>query len=179
MKIEQAGVHIGPYATAKQRKSRLITLASLLEQLNAVDTTDISYAHLVAKRGDKAFLQQRWGLRYEDYESPSCGTAACTLGYAAMHKPFQDMGLTMRWGERYLEDEHYRWYGIPILHLDNGEKINDSYDAGIRFFGLNTNEAWELFVGIPPFTQASQATICKQLAKNIYPANELAENYST
>jgi hypothetical protein len=44
---------------------------------------------------DRHLRMSGWAVYHTDPNEPECGTAACALGWGAMHKPFRDAGLIM------------------------------------------------------------------------------------
>lgn len=74
-----------------------------------------------------------------------CGTSACVLGYAALHEPFNKLGLSVRLEapERLLRGEST---GGTVIYKTSKAEETETY-AGQKFFGLSGDQAADLFGG--------------------------------
>lgn len=71
------------------------------------------------------------GVKFNlNYWQSACGTAACALGSAAIHKPFVEEGLELAGG---------------IFGKSPWYQNNSGFAAGKKFFGISGQEAYFLF----------------------------------
>jgi hypothetical protein len=95
------------------------------------------YDHVVQER----FEYTRWvGEDWEGKPDLSCGTLACSMGWATTIPVFQELGLRLKmWN-----DGWNRSYGI--VSLTNEQGTFDAEIAAAKLFDITTEQAQALFV---------------------------------
>lgn len=92
-------------------------------------------------KGNVVDFNMDYYLKETSREGGFCETSACVLGHAALHKPFQEMGLRPILGSVVGVVGSHREYVITYQ--------GKYYDrAGADFFDLTENEVNELFYGV-------------------------------
>lgn len=111
-------------------------LTELLNVLKSIPEENFSLDH---------WIQTRYSANDSTEELVKCGTVACAVGWACLHKPFQDLGLRLskdddRWSEIEVDEDNY---GIKSSFPVYQEKVG--WGAISRFFSLDTKEATYIF----------------------------------
>lgn len=95
------------------------------------------YDHVMQERFDYS----RWvGLDWKGMQDLSCGTRACSMGFAATMPVFQALGLSLKM----FHDPFDRQYGI--ITLTTADDIYEREDAAAQLFGITADQARDLFI---------------------------------
>lgn len=120
-----------------------ITKGRIKEQIKLLKELEKKFPKLKFDMGD-------FGSHSADHppaEKNYCGTVACQLGTAALHKPFRDQGLIGLWdiessyAEKYnprtKKVEQDTKYSDGELRITFFGKHMDQYEIGAKFFGIS------------------------------------------
>lgn len=143
------------------RKDRLKELVKLLKDLDKKvkksDKVAFEMAHWLrvspVANDEEPEIKIKDGKVCVGVKEGFCNTSACVLGHAALHAPFQRLGLnvTLDFPEVLSEGQAT---GGSVVYKSHGRSY-EGMDAGKVFFGLTEDQASDLFGG--PFETPKEA----------------------